>query len=166
MRILADVYMWRDSAGKSSDFEIALSYLDRMRELKIARLIEAGEASPDPASVDWLDWGVPFAFRVGELRLRQGDVDGAIDAYERSLELAPDHSNSYYRLGVAYDEKGEKKKATANLGRYIGVTSSTRTTPRPWGAKKAAPQRRCATRSLAPSHWRTRSKGSLDSDEG
>ena len=59
---------------------------------------------------------------MGEVFFLQGDIDKAIEAYERSLKLAPGHYNSNYRLGLAYDQKREVSKAIANFEKYIGTT--------------------------------------------
>ena len=113
MKVLVDAYTWREGPSKSSDYAQARAYLDRIVDLN---------RQADPGSDDWLQSGVPVSFRLGELLRRQESIDEAIDAYEQSVETAPDHYNSFLRLGVAYDQKGETKKAIANLDRYIGAT--------------------------------------------
>jgi tetratricopeptide (TPR) repeat protein len=92
-----------------------------MREAKI--LFEDPDALPDdPSQYEWHDYGVPIAFRKGEIYRLKGDLDKAIAAYERGLELNGDYYNSFYRLGLAYEQVGQTKKAVANYQKYIDVT--------------------------------------------
>jgi tetratricopeptide (TPR) repeat protein len=99
-----------------------MAYLTRLREVKLASDPEAHAASTDRETYDWLIWGNPFSFRLGEIHFLLGDYDSAIDAYERSLKLKADHYNAFYRLGLAYERLGEPDKAVANFEKYIGVT--------------------------------------------
>ena len=44
--------------------------------------------------------------------VQRHDVDGAIACFERSVAVQPQDWRSYYYLGIAYDHKGDKPKAT------------------------------------------------------
>jgi serine/threonine protein kinase/Tfp pilus assembly protein PilF len=58
--------------------------------------------------------------------LQQGELDKAIDAYERLVTFDPEsidrrliHPLYYYRLGQVYEQKGNKKKAKANYRKFL-----------------------------------------------
>jgi tetratricopeptide (TPR) repeat protein len=48
---------------------------------------------------------------LGKLLLRSGDLDGAIDQLERSLEIEPGNTGATYQLAQAYRKKGNTKRA-------------------------------------------------------
>jgi tetratricopeptide (TPR) repeat protein len=121
-KVASDTYVWRKSPDKEADYERAMSYLNEIEDLLVARRAETDSPSIEGRDRDWLLMGVPFSFRKGEVLLQQGDLDNAIAAYEQSVRLMPNHYNSYYRLGLAYDEAGEPDRAIANFEKYIGVT--------------------------------------------
>lgn len=122
MRVLSDTYTWRESPDKGADYKRAFAYLDRMRELKISYDNDADALPDDHSTYDWLFAGVPLSFRMGEIYLLQGQVDKAIAAYDRSIDLKEDHYNTFYRLGLAHERIGQANKAIANYEKYIGVT--------------------------------------------
>ncbi len=45
-------------------------------------------------------------FRVGKSYFSRGEYDKAIIEFEKSIELGPDHTESYYYLGQCYMQKG------------------------------------------------------------
>lgn len=50
-------------------------------------------------------------YELGRLHYNQGEVEIAIGEFKRAVELASNHSNSIYSLGLAYQLLGEKNKA-------------------------------------------------------
>lgn len=52
---------------------------------------------------------------LGNARFRQGDFDGAAEAFEATLELAPDHELALLNLGLAHRRLGERKTARADF---------------------------------------------------
>jgi serine/threonine protein kinase/tetratricopeptide (TPR) repeat protein len=120
LKVLSDTYVWRESPDKDADYQCGLAYLEQMRELRMA--YDSADTLPDdPGEYEWLLYGVPFSFKLGELYMLKGQLDEAIAAYERSLDLKADHYNSFYRLGLAYEQKGQADKAIANYKKYIDV---------------------------------------------
>ncbi len=53
----------------------------------------------------------------GNLKLEDGDVDGAIADYERAIKLDDGFANAHHNLGVAYRRKGHVAKSVAALRR-------------------------------------------------
>ena len=53
----------------------------------------------------------------GNLKLEDGDVDGAITDYERAIKLDDGFANAHHNLGVAYRRKGQVGKSVAALRR-------------------------------------------------
>ena len=50
-------------------------------------------------------------FHLGVLSVSRRDLDGAIGYYRKAIEANPELGEAHYRLGVAYDRKGEPVKA-------------------------------------------------------
>jgi lipoprotein NlpI len=48
----------------------------------------------------------PAIANLGNLLLEAGDLDGAIDAYERAITCDGDYAVAYFNLGVAYKRRG------------------------------------------------------------
>ena len=49
----------------------------------------------------------------------EGDLDGALESFDRSIALAPDLSIAYLNRGLAYRQKGDADRALADFGRAI-----------------------------------------------
>jgi tetratricopeptide (TPR) repeat protein len=59
----------------------------------------------------------------GNLKLEEGDVDGAIEDYERAIKLDDGFANAHHNLGVAYRRKGHVAKSVASLRRAQRASS-------------------------------------------
>jgi hypothetical protein len=66
------------------------------------------------------------AYMTGNQRLFGGDVDGAIRAYQESLDAYPGYVGGYRGLGLAYAERGDKPSALAALSAYVASAPSAR----------------------------------------
>lgn len=49
----------------------------------------------------------------------QGDLDGAISAFDRAIAIAPDLSVAYLNRGLAYERQGDRTRAIADLDRAV-----------------------------------------------
>ena len=49
----------------------------------------------------------------------EGDLDGAITAFDQAIAIAPDLSVAYLNRGLAYDRQGESARAIADLDRAV-----------------------------------------------
>jgi len=47
-----------------------------------------------------------YYYDLGVSHYDKGDIDKAISAWKRAIEINPDFVDAYYNLGNAYDEKG------------------------------------------------------------
>jgi tetratricopeptide (TPR) repeat protein len=56
-------------------------------------------------------------------RHEQGDLQGAVEAYTRSLQINPRHSDSYYNRGVAYHALGLPEDAIADYSQAIALNA-------------------------------------------
>ena len=52
-------------------------------------------------------------------RAWEGDLEGAIKAFDQTIAVAPDLSVAYLNRGLAYDRQGESKAAIADLDRAV-----------------------------------------------
>lgn len=58
-------------------------------------------------------------FQLGRLYFNANRLDEAVFQLNRALDLAPNHSNSLYVLGLVYKKKGEKDKAISYFKRVL-----------------------------------------------
>ena len=61
---------------------------------------------------------------LGERQYRAGDYAGAIDAYERALELDPDSVITHYRLGYVFTQAGNLSSAQEHLTRALELETN------------------------------------------
>lgn len=61
-----------------------------------------------------------YHFGIGRVQLESKQVDAAIAALERATELDP-AIGAQYRLGIAYQLKGDKTRAISNFERFLDV---------------------------------------------
>jgi predicted Zn-dependent protease len=54
-------------------------------------------------------------FRIGDVLYQSGRLDGAIAAYRHTLELDPSRPLVFYRLGIAYRDRGDRHRAVYAL---------------------------------------------------
>jgi len=64
-------------------------------------------------------------FGLGRVLLEQKELDGAIAALERALQLDP-RSRAHYRLGIAYQGKGDAARALAMFQQFLGYSPDGR----------------------------------------
>jgi len=121
LKVLSNTFAWRESPNKSADYDRALAHIEKVRELRIAHSRNEGTLPEDLSTFDVLLGGVPLSFMIGEVYWLRGELDKAIEAYKLSLNTI-DYYNSFYRLGLAYEQSGRADEAVANFGRYIDVT--------------------------------------------
>jgi len=101
-----------------------------LQALKDDRLEEA--AHRFEAAIDLDSSVVPAYLHLGDVKLKQGDVDGAIAIWERSIDVSPDRSYlALGRLEKAYADQGASHRF-AELCRRLGAAA-----PREWRARVA-----------------------------
>ena len=73
---------------------------------------EEALAEYEQISADWPDF--PFAYiRQGILLEEQGDLAGAITAYQAAVRIAPDNADAHFTLAYAYRRSGQLEQAVA-----------------------------------------------------
>ncbi len=112
--------------GKSSDaeayFKVAAG-LDSTRadvfyNLALARikLNQAGPALESAAQAVKLEGDNPlYVYTLGQAAELTGNVDYAVQAYEKAIRLDPNYVKPRINLGKLYDSRGEKEKALDHL---------------------------------------------------
>lgn len=71
--------------------------------------------------LSWKIDGVEGALTNAYLEL--GRLDEAVSEYQRLISLRPHHPLAHYRLGQAYERKGEAERARAAFGRFLQLWS-------------------------------------------
>jgi tetratricopeptide (TPR) repeat protein len=95
------------SSGRAH-YLLGRHYQSQLRPLEAARELAASAALMVAGA------GAVFE-AVAVLRLGEGDLDGAVEAYRRQLEVSPDHVAAHRRLGELYGQQG---RADAALGEF------------------------------------------------
>jgi tetratricopeptide (TPR) repeat protein len=62
-------------------------------------------------------------FGLGRAQLEAKQVDAAIISFERALKINP-KATVHYRLGIAYQQKGDKQKASQTLQQFLSYQST------------------------------------------
>ena len=134
-----------DASGRQ-DWPSAVAWMDEAarRDPALAHYaLQAGQAHAeisldaqgmmrDPAelakAIEWLERGLArqgsFALdwaRLGALRQAGGDLPGAVDAYTRAAELAPESVEVLLALGQALEQNGQAKQAREVYGRVLAM---------------------------------------------
>jgi len=67
----------------------------------------------------------PSGTSKGNSLLSQGDYNGAIDCYEKAIQLNQSYAEAWYKKGVAYQELGYYTVSNASFARasYLGYTA-------------------------------------------
>ena len=67
-----------------------------------------------------------FAVGVGRARVKDGDLRGAVEQFERAVTLAPDNFEAHYELAKAYARLRQKDASQQHLA------EARRLAPRVW----------------------------------
>jgi hypothetical protein len=93
----------------------------RTRPNEAAPAAAAPQSEDDPAIAS-----ARGAYNRGNQRLFVGDLEGAVHAYQESLDLYPGYVGGYRGLGLAYAELGEKSSALEALKAYVAAAPAAR----------------------------------------
>jgi tetratricopeptide (TPR) repeat protein len=119
----------------SLDAHFALAYLN-IGMLRMASYFGRGR-NPDDLALAVknfrlaasLDPGLHPALRgLGSASMASGNVDEAIDAWEKAIAANPQDDFSTYNLGLAYFNKGDKTRALRCFERYLDLKNDNLTT--------------------------------------
>jgi tetratricopeptide (TPR) repeat protein len=83
---------------------------DALDEYLAARTIDADDATTH--------------YNIGVASQDLGDLDGAIAAYERAIELAPRFADARYNLASSYEELGNEALAFRHFREYKELIDS------------------------------------------
>jgi tetratricopeptide (TPR) repeat protein len=86
-------------AIKKGDFKSARDYFTKALEI-----------SPEDEAL---------AYNVGEMYFAHQNVDDAIKYYELAIKIKSNWPQPYYKLGLAYTNKGDYEKAIANFKKFV-----------------------------------------------
>lgn len=64
-------------------------------------------------------------------RVDRGEAEALFPKYRDAVESAPDDWRAWYRLGLAYDGAGDRRRARAAVRRAIALESAERRSERP-----------------------------------
>ena len=58
-------------------------------------------------------------FQLGRLYYNRGNIEKAIEQFQRVIQMIPNHSNAHYSLGVAYEKQGKTIEARMEFERVL-----------------------------------------------
>lgn len=100
------------NAARSATANLGFALINANQIPRAQKIFETGvKQQPDVAV---------FQFGLGRALLESKQVDAAIAVLEKATELDPT-IGAHYRLGIAYQLKGDKTRAIANLERFLDV---------------------------------------------
>lgn len=132
-KLYAEQHQWAEARATRQKLEAGASDADKPRHQRILAYLEdalglAAAANNDPAAaerrftaaIDLQPDIAPGHLHLGDVRFRQGDVAGAIAAWERLVTSSPDRSYlAFPRLEAAYAHVGDTTKLPALCKRLI-----------------------------------------------
>jgi len=128
-RMLGDFYFANGDIEKATE-EYASLYIDHPKEPIVKknyiqllilknRLDDATKLNDDILKASPRDSDA-LIFR-GQIRMRQNDIPGAIEALQKALGDDPDSAQGHYQLGLAYDLHHEDDRAKPELEKAISL---------------------------------------------
>ena len=66
-------------------------------------------------------YNTEILFHLGRLYFNDDKIDQAIVQFGKVVDLAPNHSNARYSLGVAYEAKGDTARAIAEFEKVLDM---------------------------------------------
>lgn len=100
--------------GVDTDAKADDSELERIDQLIAEEHLDAALADLAGLSIATpLDPRIPF--RIGDVLYQSGRLDGAIAAYRETLQLDPSRALVFYKLGIAYRDRGDRHRAVFAL---------------------------------------------------
>jgi tetratricopeptide (TPR) repeat protein len=112
--IQAELFLVTDSCDKAIDYYNQIQFR-----------LSQNLTSPDFNR----DYNVPLEWDiVPRALIKKGDIDGAIEAYEKITDFQPDQKNRFfinpkyhYRLAKLYQQDGQRQKAIERYKRFLGI---------------------------------------------
>jgi tetratricopeptide (TPR) repeat protein len=72
-----------------------------------------------PASQSPMDEQKEMHFLTGKARVREQDNEGAIEAFERALEVNPGNASAHFELGILYEKVNDYAAAIYHFERFL-----------------------------------------------
>lgn len=114
-KLLPDLLQGDDAtrnAARSATANLGFALINAQQFARAQKLFERSTAQVPDAAL--------FHFGLGRALLESRQVDASISALERSVQLDA-ALGATYRLGIAYQTKGDKARAIANLERFLDI---------------------------------------------
>jgi lipopolysaccharide biosynthesis regulator YciM len=144
-KLYEEQHQWREAHETRQKLEAAAPEGEKPRHQRILAFLENAlgleavnrgdtrtAARLFSSSIDLDAANTPAYLHLGDVRFRDGDTAGAIEAWERLIESSPDRAYlAFPRLEAAYAKVGEASKLPALCKRLIGEN------PQNWRARLA-----------------------------
>ena len=90
----------------------------------IRKFVDAMQSQTDSSSgTSEKELRAELAFQQGNFLMTLRQIDKAIEAYSRAIELNPNYAYAYNNRGIAYGQKGEFDRAIADFDKAIEISS-------------------------------------------
>jgi tetratricopeptide (TPR) repeat protein len=106
--------------------------LQKIKEKKWKKLSIAGfiflavvllSSMPGPFYEEQIDYEPELYYVLGGSLRKQGDIEDAMEAYSKAINLKADYSESHYNLAIILSKKGRAEEAIAHYERAIEARS-------------------------------------------
>ena len=116
---------------KPKDKKMGLASLERPEKIEnpaVGNAFGTLESGDWDAAIDQLDdfagKDADAAYGLGFAYFQDGQLDKAISAYQKAIQLDPNNLEALYDLGLVYEEKGEYAKAEAQFIRMLRIDAA------------------------------------------
>ena len=127
-----DGYAHSSASIPKADIQACIHYLRNLKSSEkpskpvkeTAKKLKSEKKPPEPKA-EKLQKDVTYWQNQGDLTATYGNDKAAIRYYKKALQLDPDNSRIYYKLGVSYGETGQYKQAIASIDKALSKDSQT-----------------------------------------
>ncbi|HER43119.1 MAG TPA: tetratricopeptide repeat protein, partial [Candidatus Eisenbacteria bacterium] len=111
---------------KNREYQLGIQYFNEGKyELAVGELEKAIDTlgQSDPEYALGLFYAAESHAHLGSAKFYAGDLDGALEHFERAVRENPTYPDLYYRMGVILHRKGDEERAVEMLRRAVGLNN-------------------------------------------